>query len=161
MIFVSTTIPYASRAGTDFRCPSTRSDALALENPSLDADVGILMKARLRRKPQYFAASMTLPPPMPMIACVFADIENARLVRSSRRTVSSSWYSSTSTPDSFNDSMTSMPNMSINPLPKSMTTFCSCASIRYDPRLSSTPGPIFRMTGIAMCLLSIILLQSI
>ena len=37
---VSTTIPYAMRAGTDVRLPFTRSDALAEENPSLDADVG-------------------------------------------------------------------------------------------------------------------------
>ena len=41
---VSTTIPYAMRAGTDVRLPFTRSDALAEENPSLDADVGMLKR---------------------------------------------------------------------------------------------------------------------
>lgn len=90
IIFVSTTIPYASFAGTDLRRPSTRRDALALEKPSLDADVGMLINGRFRRNPQYFAPSITFPPPMPMTACVFAGMENARLVRSSNRTVSSS-----------------------------------------------------------------------
>ena len=90
IILVSTTIPYASFAGTDLRRPSTRREALALEKPSLDADVGMLINGRFRRNPQYFAPSITFPPPMPMTACVFAGMENARLVRSSNRTVSSS-----------------------------------------------------------------------
>lgn len=46
---VSTTIPYAMRAGTEVRLPFTRSDALAEENPSLDADVGMLINGSLRR----------------------------------------------------------------------------------------------------------------
>ena len=49
-------IAYARRAGTDLRRPSTKREALALEKPSLDADVGILINARFRKKPQYFAA---------------------------------------------------------------------------------------------------------
>ena len=43
-------------------------DALALEKPSLEAEVGILIKGSLRKNPIYFAASITLPPPSPIIA---------------------------------------------------------------------------------------------
>ena len=41
---VSTTIPYAIFAGTEVLLPFTMRDAVDDENPSLDADVGILMK---------------------------------------------------------------------------------------------------------------------
>ena len=118
MISVSTTIPYASLAGTDVLLPFTISDALALENPSLDADVGTLINGSLRRYAAYFATSMTLPPPMPTMTCAFGSIANASSMMSSIFVESSSRYSMTVTPSSFNESMTSCPNISISPFPK-------------------------------------------
>ena len=67
---MSAIMPYAILAGTDFLLPSTIRDALALEKPSDEADVGILIKGRFLKNPQYLAASMTLPPPLPITASV-------------------------------------------------------------------------------------------
>ena len=50
------------------RFPWTRRDALALENPSLELEVGTLINGRLRKNAAYFPASMTFPPPMEMTA---------------------------------------------------------------------------------------------
>ena len=57
------------------RFPWTRRDALALENPSLELEVGTLINGRLRKNAAYFPASMTFPPPMEMTACVLFGIE--------------------------------------------------------------------------------------
>ena len=119
---ISAKIPYAIPAGTDLRRPSTIRDALALENPSLDADVGTLINGSFLKKPQYLAASTTLPPPIPSTACAVFGNENASCTRSSIRTVSISIYWSTSTPLSDIPSITVCPNISINPLPNRITT---------------------------------------
>ncbi len=89
MTVVSAIMPNARRAGTEFLRPFTIKEALALENPSLEAEVGTLINGSLRRKPMYFAASMTFPPPSPMTACVAFGSPNARLMISSMLTVSS------------------------------------------------------------------------
>ena len=88
MTSVSTRMPYAIFAGRDFLCPLTVSDAEELEKPSEDELVGTLINGMRRIYPIYFAASMTLPPPMPMIACVLFGIWNARSVISLKSTVS-------------------------------------------------------------------------
>ena len=45
----STIIPYASFAGTECLLPLTIKDALALEKPSLEDDVGTLIKGSFLR----------------------------------------------------------------------------------------------------------------
>ena len=95
MISVSTMIPKAILAGAEQRLPSTIREELALENPSLEEDVGMLMKGSFCRNPTYFAASMTLPPPIPITACVLLGRWKASSVMSSNLTESISWYSNT------------------------------------------------------------------
>ena len=87
---VSTTMPYASFAGTEFRLPPTRRDALALEKPSLELLVGTLMNGMPRRYAAYFPASITLPPPMETTALALLGIAKASGIMSSMATVSSS-----------------------------------------------------------------------
>ena len=120
---VSTMIPYASLAGTDVLFPCTKREALALENPSLELEVGTLIKGRFRRKAAYFPASMTLPPPMEITAFALLGMAKASVIISSISTVSSSLYSRTFTSASFREFITSSPNMSISPLPKNNTTW--------------------------------------
>ena len=118
MISVSAMIPYAILAGTEVRRPFTISDALALEKPSDDADVGILIKGSFLRYAAYFATSITFPPPIPTITWAFASISNASLIISSILVESSSLYSTTVTFSFFRESMTCCPNMSMSPFPK-------------------------------------------
>ena len=49
MTSVSAMMPYAMRAGTDVLRPLTVREALELEKPSLEEDVGTLRKGSLRR----------------------------------------------------------------------------------------------------------------
>ena len=60
-------MPYAILAGTECLLPSIRREALELEKPSLDDDVGMLKKGNFLRYAAYLAASITLPPPIPSI----------------------------------------------------------------------------------------------
>ena len=88
MTSVSTRMPDAILAGSDFLWPSTIRDAEELEKPSEEELVGTLIKGILRMYPIYLAASITLPPPMPIMACVLLGSSNARFVISTKSTVS-------------------------------------------------------------------------
>lgn len=67
----------------DVRLPLTRSDALALEKPSLDAEVGTLINGNFLRYAAYFAPSITLPPPIPTTTCALESMSNAIPINSS------------------------------------------------------------------------------
>ena len=158
MTCVSTIIPYASFAGTEVLFPCTKRDALALENPSLELEVGTLINGILRRKAAYFPASITFPPPIEITACVLFGIANASVIISSISTVSNSLYSNTVIPSCFSESMTSMPNRSISPFPKKITTCSRFSALRYCPIFFKVPFPTFNIDGIKipfpLCMLS-------
>ena len=80
MICVSTIIPCASFAGTDVLFPCTTRDALALENPSLELEVGTLINGIFLRNAAYFPASITFPPPMDITAFALFGMEKASVI---------------------------------------------------------------------------------
>ena len=147
MTCVSTMIPCASFAGTDVRLPCTKSDALALEKPSLELEVGTLINGRFLRKAAYFPASITFPPPTDTTAFALFGMSKARVMISSISTVSSSLYSSTVISASESDFIIASPNISMRPFPIKMTTLVSSSLFKYSPILFNVPFPTLRIDG--------------
>ena len=95
----------------------------------------------------YLAASITLPPPMPMTAWVLFGSSKASSVISLKSTVSISWWCSTLTPAFSKESKTMSPNIDVSPLPKRITTCVKPAAFKYSPILAVTPLSILRIGG--------------